>query len=170
MSETKEILSRFITAYRNRSVPPPHFLLVGPDEQSNASVAKTFAGDIGADLKAQDCGSLDIVGDLSALMFRKGVAYLGNVQKLKKQLVERMENTLQHGFYEIVIGEGEKARAHHFDLSETTVIASCPSRFECPPSLLKVFDAVLTVEPRTDADLIFFAPTGSVERQDRYRP
>jgi Holliday junction resolvasome RuvABC ATP-dependent DNA helicase subunit len=111
MNETTEILDKFVTAFRNRSVPPPHILLVGPDEQSNANTAKTFASKLGVEFKSQDCRSIDILGDLSLFMFCKGVAYLGNIHKLKKQFIERLDEALQHGFYEISIGEGEGANS-----------------------------------------------------------
>jgi Holliday junction resolvasome RuvABC ATP-dependent DNA helicase subunit len=159
MNDLNVKLQQFVTAYKFRSVPPPHILLVGPDEGRNAMVAADFAQQLGVKLHPGEGTNIDIVGDMTALVTCGGIAFISNIQHLKKAFLQKLEHDLPRGLYEVVIGSGLAARAHFMDVGTTTLIGTCPTKYDCPPQLLKIFETVLHVEPLAR----------SVEGQDRTR-
>jgi hypothetical protein len=144
----------FITAYRSRSVPPPHILLVGHDDDRNASVAFDFANNLGVKFVPKDAGSIQIIGDLTAILWGNNVAFLSNIHRLKKPFAEKLERDLRLGEWEVVIGQGSAARTHKMDMSQMVLVGTCPTKYDCPSQLLKLFETVLSVEPPTNVELV----------------
>jgi Holliday junction resolvasome RuvABC ATP-dependent DNA helicase subunit len=153
MNETDQILERFITDYCSREVPPPHILLTGPDSALNESIAKNFAARLGVEFEARDAAALGIVGDLTAILWGKRVAFIGNIHLLKKPLLEKIVQNVFSGEWEIVIGHGPAARTHRMDLSGLTLIATVPAKYDYPAVLLKKFETVLPVQSLTNDGL-----------------
>jgi HJR/Mrr/RecB family endonuclease len=47
-----------------------------------------------------------------------------------------------------------EARSHKIDISSTTLIGSCSTKYECPAQLLRVIEHIFEVEPATNESLI----------------
>jgi len=154
MNDLNSALQQFVTDYRSRSIPPPHILLVGPDDARNAAVAQDFAAQLGVQIRQIEGAKIDVQGDLSMTIVGSGIAFISNIQRLKKVFIDKLEGALPRGELEIVIGKGPAARTHHMDIADTTLIATCPTRYDCPSQLLKVFETVLTVQPPTREELV----------------
>jgi len=111
------------------------------------AVAETFAYHLGVKLTKVDATTIAVLGDLSAAITARGVVYMSNIHSLKKPFVEKLERDLPHGEYEVLIGSGAAARSHKIDISSTTLIGSCPTKYECPLQLLRVIEYIFEVEP-----------------------
>lgn len=154
MDDIAPILEKFVAAYHSRAVPPPHILLVGSDDHRNYSVAEGFANRLGMKFHPKDAASVQIFGDLTAILFGNNLAFMSNIQRLKKPLMEKLERDLRAGEWEVVIGEGPAARTHKMDLSQTVLIGTCPTKYDCPSQLLRLFETVLTIQPPTNTELL----------------
>lgn len=148
------ILQGFVDDYRTRGVPPPHVLLVGKDDEQNASIAREFASKLGTTVAASESANVRIVGDFTMLMTGGKVVFLSNVQKLKRQFTDRLIEALGTGDVKITIGEGPAARVHTLEFTPVAFIASCPAKHECPASLLREFRSIIHIEPYTNAELL----------------
>jgi hypothetical protein len=154
MNDQNVSLQQFVDAYRTNRIPPPHFLLIGADEVRRLDVAENFAQHLGVKFTKIYAATISVLGDLSAAITAGGVVYMGNIQALKRPFVEKLERDLPHGEYEFLIGSGPEARSHKLDISSTTLIGSCPTKYECPPQLLRVIEHIFEVEPATNDSLI----------------
>ncbi|MDW5266078.1 MULTISPECIES: restriction endonuclease [Acidobacteriaceae] len=154
MNDQNVSLQQFVDAYRTHKIPPPHFLLIGADEARRLDVAEEFAQHVGVRFTKVDAARIAAQGDLTLALTAGGVVYISNIQSLKKPFVEKLEHDLPHGEYEVVIGLGPSARNHKMDISTTTLIGSCQSKYECPAPLLRVIENVFAVEPATTEGLI----------------
>jgi len=67
--------------------------------------------------------------------------------------VEWLSRAFATGEIKITIGAGPATRVHTMQLVPVAVIASCPTRHECPASLLRQFRCIIPVEPYTAAEL-----------------
>lgn len=148
-----QILQEFADDYRTNGVPPPHILLVGKDDEQNASIAGEFASMLGTSVTAADSANIGIHGDFTMLVTSGKVVFLSNVQKLKRQFMDRLIDLLATGDVRITIGEGSAARVHTMEFAPIAFIAGCPSKRECPASLLREFRSVIQLEPYTGSEL-----------------
>jgi len=153
MNDLKAALELYATSYRSRHIPPPHMLFVGSDDLRNLAVATDFASRLGVKIGKADAREIEIQGDLTAAISSARIVFIGNIQRLKKSWVEKLERSLSDGEFEISIGKGPAARIHKIEISATTVIATCPTKYDCPSQLLKVFGKVFTIDPPTDEEL-----------------
>jgi Holliday junction resolvasome RuvABC ATP-dependent DNA helicase subunit len=153
MNDLNAKLQQFVTAYKSRSIPPPHILFIGQDDARSASLAADFASQLGVKFQQAEASKIDVQGDMTVLATCGGVALIGNIQNLKKIYIQKLERDLPRGMYEVVIGTGPSMRTHLMDIAATTIIATCPTKYDCPPQLLKVFETILTVEPLTTREL-----------------
>jgi HJR/Mrr/RecB family endonuclease len=154
MNDQNVSLQQFVDAYRTHRIPPPHFLLIGADEDRRLDVAENFAHHVGVKFTKVDAPTISVLGDLSGAITAGGVIYMSNIHSLKRPFVEKLERDLPHGEYEVLIGSGPAARSHKMDISSTTLIGSCPTRYECPLQLLRVIEHIFEVEPATNESLI----------------
>ena len=148
------VLRGFAREYQSRGVPPPHILLVGRDEAQNASIGQDFARELGLEFVRKDAARIDSTVDLTVLLPGKRVAFLDNLHLLKRSLSEKLARDLHSGDWEITIGTGPAARVHKMDLKDVTIIATCPTKYDCPASLLKQFRCILPVIPYSRQDLL----------------
>jgi HJR/Mrr/RecB family endonuclease len=154
MTDHNVSLQKFVDSYRSHKIPPPHLLLIGADEIRRSDVAETFAYHLGVKFTKVDATTIAVLGDLSAAITAGGVVYMSNIHSLKKPFVEKLERDLPHGEYEVLVGSGPAARSHKIDISATTLIGSCPTKYECPLQLLRVIEYIFEVEPATNESLI----------------
>lgn len=138
-------LLAFAQEYSANQIPPPHILMIGKDVDRCLSLAEAFASQMGARFFRADANKLDILGDLTALLTQSGVVLLEQVHLLKRSLGNRLARALQCGEFEIVIGQGPALRNLKWELNKITVVATCPSRADCPSFLLREFRCILQV-------------------------
>jgi hypothetical protein len=128
-------------------------LLVGKDDEQNASIASEFAQKLGTDGHSVDCVTMKIQGDLTASLTANKVVFFANVQDLKREFVDRLVEALSTGDVKIVIGQGPAARTCVLPFTPIVFMASCTAKHDCPASLLKQFRCVIPVDPYTPAEL-----------------
>jgi HJR/Mrr/RecB family endonuclease/putative component of toxin-antitoxin plasmid stabilization module len=148
------ILQGFIEEYRTKGVPPPYILLVGKDEGQNERIFQEFIQKLGIEGKATKSADVTVMGDLTSGLTWRKVAYLSNVEDLKREWTERLIEIISTGELKIVIGEGPGRRVHLMQFTPVAFVASCSAKDKCPSSLLKQFQCVIPVEPHTTAELL----------------
>lgn len=152
--DPESLLRGFAHEFRSRGIPPPHILLVGRDEFKNLCMAQQFADWLGLNLSRSTASKIEIAGDLTVELTRKGVAFFEGIHQLKRNLAERLSKALNAGELEFLIEQGPAQRRHMFDLSGITVIATCPAAEDCPPGLAREFRCVIEVEPYSQEALM----------------
>lgn len=153
MNDVAATLELFISEYRSRAIPPPHILMVGPDASRCEAIAKSFAERLGIGFHGNDSSKMSALGDVTAQLWGRRVAFISNIHLLKKPLLHKLAQDMADGAISIVIGAGPAARTHKMDLSDVVLIATVPAKYDCPSILLKVFETVLPVEPPTEEEL-----------------
>jgi hypothetical protein len=146
-------LEGFVGEYHAKGVPPPYTLLVGKDDEQNASIAGEFARKLATDGHSIDCATIKILGDLTMLLTGNKVVFVANVQTLKREFVDRLVEALSTGDVKFVIGQGPAARTHVLPFTPIAFMASCTAKHDCPASLLKQFRCVIPVDPYTPTEL-----------------
>ncbi|MGB8031793.1 MAG: hypothetical protein WCF30_19235, partial [Terracidiphilus sp.] len=86
------VLQEFVDDYRGRGVPPPHILLVGKDDEQNASIAREFARKLGTEVVAIDSSNIGLQGDFTGFLTAGKALFLSNVQHLKRQFTDRLSD------------------------------------------------------------------------------
>jgi hypothetical protein len=147
------VLQEFVDDYRGRGVPPPHILLVGKDDEQNASIAREFARKLGTEVVAIDSSNIGLQGDFTGFLTAGKALFLSNVQHLKRQFTDRLIQAIATGDIKITIGTGPAARVHTMSFAPVAMMASCSAKYECPATLLKEFRTVLPIEPYAAAEL-----------------
>jgi hypothetical protein len=146
-------LEDFVREYQDKGVPPPYILLVGKDDEQNASIAGEFARKLGTDGHSVDCATITIQGELTMLLTANKVVFVANVQTLKRGFLNQLVESLSTGDVKIVIGQGPAARTSVLPFTPIAFMASCRGKHDCPASLLKHFRCVIPVDPYTPAEL-----------------
>ena len=90
-------LEGFVREYHAKGVPPPYTLLVGKDDEQNASIAGEFARKLGTEGHSFDCATIKILRDLTMLLTGNKVVFVATVQTLKREFVDRLVEALSTG-------------------------------------------------------------------------
>ncbi|MGA2250296.1 hypothetical protein, partial [Terracidiphilus sp.] len=146
-------LEDFVSEYHAKGVPPPYTLLVGKDDEQNASIAREFARKLGTVGHSVDCTTIKILGELTASLTNDKAVFVANVQTLKREFVDRLVEALSTGDVKFVIGHGPAARTVVLPVTPVAFMASCTAKHDCQASLLKQFRCVIPVDPYTTAEL-----------------
>ena len=147
-------LQGFVDDYHAQGVPPPYILLIGKDDEQNASVFREFARKLGADEhNIVQAGGINLFGDLTAALTGRKLIFIHNIGQLKRDMIDRLILTLAEGELKIVIGQGPAARTHLIPFTPIAFVASCAAKHECPASILKQFKCVIPVEPYSLGEL-----------------
>jgi Holliday junction resolvasome RuvABC ATP-dependent DNA helicase subunit len=139
---------------------PENVLLIGEDGMGQSRIALTFAHECGVPFQQVDAASLEMVGDLTALLTNLGprqVLFMDNLQRLRGIHVDRLTESMRDGKLEIIIGKGTAARTHVMEVKPFTLIATCPTKSDCPAKLLDAFSLVLNLQPYSVEELCVLA-------------
>ena len=155
-AEVIERLRQFGDFFASRAGTPGHILLIGEDGMGKRTIANAFANELEVDFQQVDASRLTIVGDLTAMLtnIRGGqVLLVEHIELLKRNLCSLLQSTMRDNSLSIILGAGPSAREHVIQVKPFTLIATCPSRSECPSALLSLFSLQLTLEPYSKAQL-----------------
>jgi len=139
---------------------PEHVLLIGEDGMGQSTIALTFAHECGVPFQRVDAASLEMVGDLSAVLTNlrpNQVLFLDNLQRLRGIHVDRLEGSMRDGKLDIILGKGTAARTYVMEIKPFTLIAACSTKSDCPDKLLDAFSLVLNVQPYSIEELCVVA-------------
>ncbi len=137
-----------------------HVLIVGEEGTGRATIARVFARELGVPHQETDASSLQIKGDLTAILtnFRAGEAMvLREIQRLKRFFLEVLTPVLRTQRLEILLGSGPAARAHVMELKPFTLVATATKKSDCSPELLGCFSIVVPLQPYSVDSLVEIA-------------
>jgi hypothetical protein len=156
-SDMVDRLRAFTELFAATGGTPGPILLAGEDGMGKERFANVFANERDVGFQKVDAASLEIVGDLTALLTNlrlKQVLLLTNFQLLRKIHYERLKGILRgDNALNIVIGMGNKAINHVMEIRPFTLIATCPKKSDCPAELLREFSLVLSLQPYSMPEL-----------------
>jgi Holliday junction resolvasome RuvABC ATP-dependent DNA helicase subunit len=143
-------LKEFGEFFTSRGSTPGHILLIGEEGMGKATIANVFANQTLRSFQKVDAGDLEIKGDFTAIitnLHQNQVLLLSGIQLLRQNMVSVLRGLLRDSRLTITVGQGPRERRHTIDIRPFTLIATCPTKADCPLELLGEFTLILSLEP-----------------------
>ena len=120
-AQTRENLSIFVEAARERGEALDHVLLAGPPGLGKTTLAQIVARELGANFKATSGPVITKAGDLAALLTNlqeRDVLFIDEIHRLSPVVEEILYPAMEDFQLDLIIGEGPAARSVRIDLAE----------------------------------------------------
>jgi Holliday junction DNA helicase RuvB len=122
-----ENLTVFIRAALSRSEALDHVLLSGPPGLGKTTLSQIIAHEMGANIKVTSGPVLTKPGDLAALltnMNEHDVLFIDEIHRIQPAVEEILYPAMEDFKIDILIGEGQSARAIRLDIPPFTLVAA----------------------------------------------
>lgn len=123
----KKELSIYIEAAQNRQEALDHVLLYGPPGLGKTTMALVIANEMGTSIRTTSGPAIEKAGDIVALLNDLepgGILFIDEIHRLPRFVEEMLYSAMEDFFIDIIIGEGDTARAVHFPLPPFTLIGA----------------------------------------------
>ncbi|GBQ27832.1 Holliday junction DNA helicase RuvB [Acetobacter estunensis NRIC 0472] len=124
---SRENLSIFIEAARNRDEALDHVLLHGPPGLGKTTLAQIVARELGVGFRATSGPVIQRAGDLAAILTNlqpRDVLFIDEIHRLQPAIEEILYPAMEDFQLDLIIGEGPAARSVRIDLAPFTLVAA----------------------------------------------
>lgn len=124
---SRENLSVFIQAARNRGEALDHVLLHGPPGLGKTTLAQIVARELGVGFRATSGPVIQRAGDLAAILTNlqpNDVLFIDEIHRLQPAIEEVLYPAMEDFQLDLIIGEGPAARSVRIDLAPFTLVAA----------------------------------------------
>jgi Holliday junction DNA helicase RuvB len=120
-------LNIFIKAAKNRGEALDHVLLSGPPGLGKTTMAQIIANEMDASIKITSGPVMTKPGDLAAIltnMNEKDVLFIDEIHRMYPAVEEMLYPAMEDFKIDILIGEGQTAKALRLDVPQFTIVAA----------------------------------------------
>ncbi len=125
--KTRNNLSVFIQAAKQRGEPLDHVLLYGPPGLGKTTLAGIIASEMGVNLRVTTGPAIEKAGDLAGLLTNLNefdVLFIDEIHRLNRSVEEILYPAMEDFAFDIVIGKGPAARSLRMDLPKFTLVGA----------------------------------------------
>ena len=124
---TRENLTVFIQAAKERGEALDHLLLHGPPGLGKTTLAQIVARELGVGFRATSGPVIQRAGDLAAILTnlqRRDVLFIDEIHRLQPTIAEILHPAMEDFQLDLIIGEGPSARSVRIDIPPFTLIGA----------------------------------------------
>ncbi|MCH4143367.1 Holliday junction branch migration DNA helicase RuvB [Acetobacter peroxydans] len=124
---SRENLSIFIAAARQRGEALDHVLLHGPPGLGKTTLAQIVSRELGVGFRATSGPVIQRAGDLAAILTNlqpRDVLFIDEIHRLQPAIEEILYPAMEDFQLDLIIGEGPAARSVRIDLPPFTLVAA----------------------------------------------
>lgn len=124
---SRENLSIFIEAARQREEALDHVLLHGPPGLGKTTLAQIISRELGVGFRATSGPVIQRAGDLAAILTNlqpRDVLFIDEIHRLQPAIEEILYPAMEDFQLDLIIGEGPAARSVRIDLAPFTLVAA----------------------------------------------
>ncbi|HEY0420589.1 MAG TPA: Holliday junction branch migration DNA helicase RuvB [Acetobacteraceae bacterium] len=124
---SRENLSVFIQAARQRAEALDHVLLHGPPGLGKTTLAQIVARELGVGFRATSGPVIQRAGDLAAILTNlqpRDVLFIDEIHRLQPAIEEVLYPAMEDFQLDLIIGEGPAARSVRIDLAPFTLVGA----------------------------------------------
>lgn len=125
--KTKQLLSIYIEAAKQRQEPLDHVLFYGPPGLGKTTLSTIIANEMGVHIKITSGPAITKPGELAAILNSlqpNDVLFIDEIHRLNRQVEEVLYPAMEDFAIDIMIGKGTGARSIRLDLPKFTLVGA----------------------------------------------